>query len=51
VGDSHVDIRAGIAAGMKTIGVLTGLDDYETLERENPTMILETVFEIRTLFT
>jgi phosphoglycolate phosphatase-like HAD superfamily hydrolase len=36
---------------MMTIGVLTGLDDYETLEREEPTMILDTVSEVRTLFT
>jgi HAD superfamily hydrolase (TIGR01662 family) len=50
VGDSHVDIQAGNAAGMMTIGVLTGLDDYKTLEKENPTMILESVGEIRELF-
>lgn len=49
VGDSHVDIRAGNAAEMMTIGVLTGLDDYETLSKESPTMIMETVFEIRKL--
>jgi HAD superfamily hydrolase (TIGR01662 family) len=49
VGDSQVDIRAGKAAGMMTIGVLTGLDDYDTLKRENPTMILESVSDIRNL--
>jgi HAD superfamily hydrolase (TIGR01549 family) len=49
VGDSHVDIQAGNAAGMMTIGVLTGLDDYKTLEKENPTMILKSVKEIRDL--
>jgi HAD superfamily hydrolase (TIGR01549 family) len=49
VGDSHVDIRAGNAAGMMTIGVLTGLDDYETLKREDPSMIVESVNEIRRL--
>ncbi len=27
VGDTRVDIRAGKAAGMKTVGVLTGFDD------------------------
>ncbi len=48
-GDSQVDIRAGKAAGMVTIGVLTGLDDYDTLKRENPTMILESVSDIRNL--
>jgi HAD superfamily hydrolase (TIGR01662 family) len=50
VGDSFVDIRAGNAADMMTIGVLTGLDDYETLEKENPLIILESVNEIRGLF-
>lgn len=47
VGDSHVDIRAGNAAGMMTIGVLTGLDDYDTLKKEDPAMILKSVDEIR----
>lgn len=51
VGDSHVDIRAGHAAGMMTIGVLTGLDDNETLQREKPSLILESVDKIRGLFS
>jgi len=50
VGDSYVDIRAGNAAGMITIGVLTGLDDYETLRRENPYLILDSVNDIQGLF-
>lgn len=50
VGDSHVDIRAGNAAGMITIGVLTGLDDYETLAKEDPSVIRKSVAEIRELF-
>ena len=50
VGDSRVDIQAGKAAGMITIGVLTGLDNYQTLQRENPTMILDSVRDIRNLF-
>jgi phosphoglycolate phosphatase-like HAD superfamily hydrolase len=49
VGDSYVDIRAGKAAGMATIGVLTGLDDYETLQRENPSWIFKSVKEISEL--
>jgi len=28
---------------MKTIGVLTGIDSYETLKGENPDMILSSV--------
>jgi len=50
VGDSHVDIQAGRAAGMLTVGVLTGLDDRQTLERENPTMIQESVADLIPLF-
>lgn len=50
VGDSHVDIRAGNAAGMRTIGVLTGLDDYETLKKENPTMIVDQVGDLNQVF-
>lgn len=47
VGDSHVDIRAGKAAGVKTIGVLTGMDDYDTLAAEQPDAILESVLGLR----
>ena len=49
VGDSRVDIRAGTAAGMMTIGVLSGLDNYATLRREHPTMILDSVSDIKKL--
>ncbi len=47
VGDSHVDIRAGKAAGMRTIGVLTGMDDYGTLAAEGPDAILESIIDLR----
>ncbi len=50
IGDSHVDIQAGKAAGMLTVGVLTGLDDRQTLERENPTMVRESVADLIPLF-
>jgi 2-phosphoglycolate phosphatase len=43
VGDMSLDIRAGKAAGMKTIGVLTGFDNFEALEREAPDFILDSV--------
>jgi HAD superfamily hydrolase (TIGR01662 family) len=46
VGDSVVDIRAGKAAGMHTIGVLSGLADIETFHHEQPTMVLESVYDI-----
>lgn len=46
VGDTRVDIRAGKAAGMKTIGVLTGFDDYETLKSENPDAIIDSLEQL-----
>lgn len=46
VGDSHTDIRAGKSAGMKAIGVLTGMDNYETLEMEDPYMIIDSVVHL-----
>lgn len=51
VGDNRIDIQAGKAAGMLTIGVLTGLDDRETLEREDPTIIMEDISELTPFFT
>jgi len=46
VGDATVDIVAGKAAGMRTIAVLTGVDDYEALKAEDPDMILESVSQL-----
>ena len=43
VGDTRVDIRAGNAAGMQTVGVLTGFDDYDALMNENPGLIVDSV--------
>jgi HAD superfamily hydrolase (TIGR01509 family) len=43
VGDTRVDIRAGVAAGMKTVGVMTGFDDFDTLEKEKPDAILSSI--------
>ncbi|MCJ7596087.1 MAG: HAD family hydrolase [Desulfobacterales bacterium] len=47
IGDSRVDIISGKAAGMKTVGVLTGIEDYESLKREDPDAILSSVAELR----
>jgi HAD superfamily hydrolase (TIGR01509 family) len=41
VGDSVCDIRAGKAAGAKTVAVLSGLFSFEELVRENPNLILK----------
>jgi phosphoglycolate phosphatase len=43
VGDMRVDIKAGKSAGMTTVGVLTGFDDYDHLKKELPDLILESV--------
>ncbi len=50
VGDSHVDIVAGNAAGMLTVGVLSGLDDLKRLKKERPAMILDSVNELNRFF-
>ena len=46
VGDTTGDIVAGKAAGMRTIAVLTGLDDYQALKGEGPDMILDSVSQL-----
>jgi HAD superfamily hydrolase (TIGR01509 family) len=43
VGDTRVDIRAGKAAGMKTVGVLTGFDNYDALKNEMPDAIISSI--------
>lgn len=43
VGDSISDIRAGKAAGAKTVAVLSGLYSRQELAEENPDLILENV--------
>jgi HAD superfamily hydrolase (TIGR01662 family) len=49
VGDTATDIKAGKAAGMLTIGVLTGFDGYEMLEKESPDAILDSVRNLKTV--
>lgn len=46
VGDSVNDIKAGKAAGTKTIAVLSGLFTYRELAREKPDLILEDVTKL-----
>jgi len=46
VGDTRVDIRAGNAAGMKTVGVLTGFDGYEALKKESPDFIIDSIAQL-----
>jgi HAD superfamily hydrolase (TIGR01509 family) len=46
VGDASGDIVAGKAAGMRTIAVLSGLDDYQSLKGEDPDVILDSVSQL-----
>jgi phosphoglycolate phosphatase len=47
VGDAQDDIIAGKAAGVGTVGVLTGVSDYETLRLKQPDMVLDSVADLR----
>lgn len=46
IGDSRVDIQAGKAAGSLTVGVLSGVEDRDTLVAEEADHILETVGDL-----
>lgn len=43
IGDTRTDIKAGKSAGMKTVGVLTGFDDYDMLAKEGPDAIIDSI--------
>jgi HAD superfamily hydrolase (TIGR01549 family) len=43
VGDSIIDVRAGKAARVYTVGVLTGTSPHDVLHQESPDHILESV--------
>ena len=46
VGDTTTDIQAGKAAGMLTVGVLTGFDDYDSLKKEQPDAIIDSIYNL-----
>ncbi|MFH1102436.1 MAG: HAD family hydrolase [Pseudomonadota bacterium] len=46
VGDMGADIRAGKAAGMRTVGVLTGFDDHVALKQESPDAIIPSIVNL-----
>jgi HAD superfamily hydrolase (TIGR01509 family) len=46
VGDSVIDIKAGKAAGAKTIAVLSGLYTKQELAKLNPDLILESAIQL-----
>jgi HAD superfamily hydrolase (TIGR01509 family) len=43
VGDTRTDMRAGQAAAMKTIGVLTGFDELKLLQKETPDAVIDSI--------
>jgi 2-phosphoglycolate phosphatase len=49
VGDTRVDINAGNAAGMQTVGVLTGFDDYDALEKVMPGAIIASIADLKVM--
>jgi phosphoglycolate phosphatase-like HAD superfamily hydrolase len=46
VGDTEVDIRAGKAAGIKTVAVLSGIRDRAALEAEAPDAIVDDIHKL-----
>jgi HAD superfamily hydrolase (TIGR01509 family) len=46
VGDTRTDIKAGKGAGMRTVGVLTGFDDYDALNQEKPDAIIDSIKDL-----
>jgi phosphoglycolate phosphatase len=49
IGDSKSDIKSGRLAGMKTIAVLSGFDDLDTLCKELPDAVIDSVAELGTI--
>ena len=49
IGDSPYDVMAGNAAGVRTIGVLSGPYDREAMEQLQPTHLVETLTDIEPL--
>jgi HAD superfamily hydrolase (TIGR01509 family) len=51
VGDSPIDIQAGRAAGVRTVGVLTGTSTREILEAASPDYIIDSVADLEELLS
>lgn len=50
VGDSVNDIRAGKAAGITTVAVLSGIYSYDELSNEKPDLIIQSIFSLTDIF-
>jgi phosphoglycolate phosphatase len=46
VGDSILDIRAGKASGAKTVAVLSGIFDENSLRNEKPDLVIKNISEL-----
>lgn len=46
IGDTCIDVRAGKAAGMKTVAVLSGFDSAPALAAEQPDALIDSVGEL-----
>ena len=51
VGDTTIDIRAGVAAGAQTVGVLCGFGERHELERAGADLILTSTTELVEVFS
>ena len=51
VGDSTIDVKAGKAAGAKTVSVLTGLYSREELAKAEPDFIINSITELPQLIS
>ena len=49
IGDTTVDMRAGVAAGAQTLGVLCGFGEEEELIRNGANAILSTTADLVTV--
>jgi phosphoglycolate phosphatase-like HAD superfamily hydrolase len=51
IGDTEVDIRAGKALGMVTVGVLSGIRERKSLEGEKPDFIVGGISDVREIIS
>jgi phosphoglycolate phosphatase len=49
VGDSHVDVEAGRAAGVRTVGILSNIGDQKTLREAGPDFLIRSFSELSQL--
>jgi phosphoglycolate phosphatase len=46
VGDTTLDVRAGVAAGAQTVGVLCGFGEQHELERAGAHLVLDSTADL-----